>query len=139
MVLNTHSGVIILIHWLSLQGVFLWFAALTQGLHAIPAKIGVVGPREPYSAGVSGPKITNVCISVIEAKCAGPESFVNIIALTEYKWGSCKNLTPPAKLIQRGSLTLFASCPAPSDSLGAPVRSTMAFLLCSNIFSITWA
>ncbi len=80
--LNTKSGVIILIHWLSLQGVFLWLEALTQGLQAIPANIGVLGPNEPYSAGVSGPKITKVCMFVIEAKCAGPESFVSINALT---------------------------------------------------------
>jgi len=47
MVSNTHSGVMTWMHWLSVQGVLRWVAALTQGLQAMPAKIGVLGPSEP--------------------------------------------------------------------------------------------
>jgi len=75
---NTCLTVIACRHLLSMQGVFLWLEALTQGEHARPAKMGVELPREPYRAGVSGPNSTNVGRGVMEEKWPGPESLVTM-------------------------------------------------------------
>ena len=80
----------------SVQGVFLWLAALTQGEHANPANIGVLFPKDPYNLGVSGPNKTNVFKGVIEEKCPGPESLVTIKLDTRYSMGICSNFNCPA-------------------------------------------
>ena len=55
-------------HTLFWQGVLRWLAALTQGEQANWAVMGIEFPKEPYNAGVSGPKSTTVFNGVTAEK-----------------------------------------------------------------------
>src|ERR1017187_646234 len=101
------------------------FWALTQGLQAIPAQIAVfLGVRAANNAGVSGPNNVMTWMGVMDAKWAGPLSFVTKSSLRQYKTKSCRSVTFPASETQRSDPISLASRAVASASSGAPVSPT---------------